>query len=40
LLKFLKIYNLRIEEISDNEAKRISRKKFINTIRAFIKEFT
>jgi hypothetical protein len=40
LLEFLKIYNLRIEEISGGETKRISREKFINAIRAFSKEFT
>jgi hypothetical protein len=40
LLKLLKIYGLRIEEINDDETKRISQKEFINIIRAFFKEFT
>jgi hypothetical protein len=40
LLKFLKIYNLRIEEINDDKTKRIYREKFINIIRVFFKEFT
>jgi hypothetical protein len=40
LFKFFKTYNLRIEKINDNQAKRIPRKKFINTIRIFLKKFT